>query len=547
MKYHLGYSADLTTPSGHPIHLSLCFNPSHLEFVNPVATGRLRAKQDRVQDAARERGMVVLIHGDAAFAGEGVVQETLNLSQLAGYRTGGTLHVIVNNQIGFTTLPEEGRSTPYATDVARMLQVPIFHVNGEDPEAVAQVVRLALEFRRQFQRDVVIDIYCYRRHGHNEGDEPAFTQPQLYREIAQAQAGARALPRRAGRPRARDPRGSGGHRPADARAAGGGAGQGPERRQEARGRRGGAASGRAIVAGPTTPSPRVETGADRARLSQVLRVDRHAAAGVSPASQDQARARASRPAWRGASGRSTGRPRRPRRSARWRSRDTACASPARTAPAARSASGTRCCTTWRTGSTYTPLEHLAPAQAPVELINSPLSEAGVLGFEYGYSLDWPDGLVMWEAQFGDFVNAAQVIIDQFLASGEEKWRRLSGLVLLLPHGLEGMGPEHSSARLERFLDLAAEDNIQVVYPSTPAQYFHCLRRQVLRPWRKPLVVMTPKSLLRHPACVSPLEDLARGTFRARDPRPLDRSARRRSACFSARERSTTNWSRSARL
>ena len=510
VKYHLGYSTDVTTASSHPIHLSLCYNPSHLEFVNPVATGRLRAKQDRVGDEARERGMVVLIHGDAAFAGEGVVQEVLNMSQLAGYRVGGTLHVIVNNQIGFTTLPEEGRSTPYATDVARMLQVPIFHVNGEDPEAVAYVVRLSLEFRRQFQRDAVIDLYGYRRYGHNEGDEPAFTQPELYREIAK---------RRPVHELYRDELVGQGRITADEAEA-------IARRMRDRleeelskarngdketpiGHPGGLWT--SYKGGPDAAVPEVETGVERARLSSVLESLAALPDGFHPHPKIKRglelrlqQARGEKPLdWATAEAAAFGTLALEGYRVRLSGQDSARGTFSQRHAVLHDV---------KDGQIYVPLQHLEPKQAPVEIINSPLSEAGVLGFEYGYSIEWPNGLVLWEAQFGDFANAAQVIIDQFLASGEEKWRRLSGLTLLLPHGLEGMGSEHSSARIERFLDLAAKDNIQVVYPSTPAQYFHCLRRQVIRPWRKPLIVMTPKSLLRHPACVSPLDDLARGKF-----------------------------------
>ena len=418
VKYHLGYSANLTTTSGHPIHLSLCYNPSHLEYVNPVATGRLRAKQDRVQDAARERGMVVLIHGDAAFAGEGVVQETLNMSQLAGYRTGGTLHVIVNNQIGFTTLPEEGRSTPYATDVARMLQVPIFHVNGEDPEAVAYVVRLSLEFRRQFQRDVVIDLYGYRRHGHNEGDEPAFTQPKLYREIAKRKP-VHELYRdelvAQGRVTLEEAEGIG-RRMRDRLEA--------ELAKARNGDKKPAVEEAAGVwtsyrGGPDDAVAESETGADRARLSQVLQ----SIATLPPEFHPHPKikrglelrvqqARGERPLdWATAEAAAFGTLALEGYRVRLSGQDSARGTFSQRHAVLHDVEN---------GSTYTPLEHLAPAQAPVELINSPLSEAGVLGFEYGYSIEWPDGLVMWEAQFGDFMNAAQVIIDQFLASGEDE-------------------------------------------------------------------------------------------------------------------------------
>jgi len=525
VKHHLGYSSDFNTAAGRTVHLSLCFNPSHLEFVNPVALGRLRAKQDRLGDAERGRyGMAILIHGDAAFAGEGIVQETLNLSQLDAYSTGGTLHVIVNNQIGFTTPPEEGRSSTYATDLAKMLQIPIFHVNGEDPEAVGQVVRLAMDFRRTFQRDVIIDMYCYRRYGHSEGDEPTFTQPLMYREISKHKSVREGylehLLRLGGVTRGE----------ADAIAA--------QRREhleqelsasrnaESRPRFdgfGGIWAG--YVGGPESDVPDVETSVDRQRLASLLesltrlpgdfhphpKIERglarrlEMARGERPVDFSAAEALAfASLAAEGFRVRLSGQ------------------------DAARGTFSQRHAVLhdYEDGRTYVPLEHLQPDQAPVEIYNSPLSEAGVLGFEYGYSLDCPGGLVLWEAQFGDFCNAAQVIIDQFITSAEDKWERLSGIVLLLPHGLEGQGPEHASARLERFLQLAAQDNIQIVCPTTPAQYFHVLRRQVLRRWRKPLVVMTPKSLLRHPKAVSSLDDLAEGGFRRVIPDPQDVPAER---------------------
>ena len=510
VKYHLGHSADWTTSSGKKVHLSLCFNPSHLEYVNTVAQGRTRAKQDRAHDLDRTRGMTLLIHGDAAFAGEGAVQETLNLSQLEGYRIGGTLHVVINNQLGFTTPPGDGRSSQYATDVAKMLQIPIFHVNGEDPEAVAQVVRLAMDFRSQFRRDVVIDMYSYRRRGHNEGDEPSFTQPLMYKAIERRQSVRDGyldyLLNLEGVSR----------QEADAIAT--------QRRErldqelsEARSDdyvvTNDALQGiwRGYIGGPESEVPEVATGVDQATLVGLLLAQAQVPEGFRLHSKlkrilqnRQEMAADARPL-------------------DWATAESlAFASCAAEGYRVRltgqdSARGTfsqrhAVLHDVETGETYTPLENLGCAQAPVEIFNSPLSETGVLGFEYGYSLDCPDGLIMWEAQFGDFVNSAQVIIDQFIASAEDKWRRLSGVVLLLPHGFEGMGPEHSSARLERFLTLAAEDNIQIANPTTPAQYFHCLRRQVVRSWRKPLVMMTPKSLLRHPAVVSPLEQLVNGRF-----------------------------------
>jgi len=510
VKYHLGYSSDWETAERQRVHLSLCFNPSHLEFVNPVAVGRLRAKQDRVGDTERERGMTILIHGDAAFIGEGVVQETLNLSELPGYRVGGTLHVIVNNQIGFTTGPNDGRSSVYASDVAKMLQVPIFHVNGEDPEAVAQVVRLALDFRLEFARDVVIDMYCYRKHGHNEGDEPAFTQPLLYAAIRKRKGVREAYLERLlqlGKVTQEDA-----DRIAQARR------ELLEEELSAARREDYTPSYQAFeglwtdyVGGKDEDVPEVETGVPRERLAELLEALAVFPDDFKPHPKLE-RALKLRP--------EMGKGERP---LDWAAGE-ALAFATLVTEGARvrltgqdSVRGTfshRHAALYdvRTGRPYMPLQHLSKEQAPIEIYNSPLSETGVLGFEYGYSLDYPDGLVVWEAQYGDFVNAGQVIIDQFIASSEEKWRRLSGLVMLLPHGFEGSGPEHSSARLERFLQLCAEDNMQVVNPTTPAQVFHLLRRQVRRPWRKPLVVMSPKSLLRHPKAVSSLDELTRGGF-----------------------------------
>ncbi|NGZ08438.1 MAG: 2-oxoglutarate dehydrogenase E1 component [Nitrospira sp. LK70] len=511
VKYHLGHSRDWVTASGRTVHLSLCFNPSHLEFVNPVALGRLRAKQDRAGDQTRARRTALLIHGDASFAGEGVVQESLNLSRLEGYRTGGTLHVVVNNQIGFTTPPREGRSSFYATDVAKMLQIPIFHVNGEDSEAVTRVVRLAMDFRRTFHSDVVIDMYCFRRRGHNEGDEPAFTQPLMYGvidkrrplreyylghllrlgEVDRDEADRIALERRRELERDLTEARSHTYIPLREKSTGIWAGYhgGLDGDDEEVGT--GVERGRLVTLMETfTRLP--EGFHPHAKITQWLQRRREMATGTRPLDWSAGEALAfATLAVEGHRVRVSG-------------QDT---------PRGTFSQRHAILHDTEDGRRYVPLQHLAPDQAPVEIYNSPLSEAGVLGFEYGYSLDCPDGLVLWEGQFGDFVNAAQVIIDQFLVSAEEKWRRLSGLVLLLPHGFEGQGPEHSSARLERFLELAVNDNLQVVNPTTPAQYFHVLRRQVLRRWRKPLIVMTPKSLLRHPQAISTFEDLEQGRFR----------------------------------
>jgi 2-oxoglutarate dehydrogenase E1 component len=510
VKYHLGYSNDWITSSRRKVHLSLCFNPSHLEFVNPVALGRVRAKQDRAGDAKHERAMALLIHGDASFAGQGVIQETLNLSQLPAYATGGTLHVLVNNQIGFTTSPGEGRTTLYATSVAKMLGSPIFHVNGEDPEAVAECVRVAMDFRRTFKRDVIIDMYCYRRLGHNEGDEPSFTQPVLYRAIEQRKSVREGYLEHMLK--------LGGVTQEEADEIAKGRRELLERElSEARSETfrlmpdtlHGVWAG--YVGGPESSAADVDTGVPKEQLARLLEAqtkmpaDFHLHPKLNKALETRrAMAVGERPLdWSAAEALAFASIAADGFRVRMSGQDTE-----------RGTFSQRHATLhdYEDGREYVPLRNLGVKQAPVQIFNSPLSEVGVLGFEYGYSLDCPDGLVLWEAQFGDFVNVAQPILDQFITSAEDKWRRLSGLVLLLPHGFEGQGPEHSSARLERFLNSCAEDNMQVIYPSTPAQYFHALRRQVVRRWRKPLVVMTPKSLLRHPRSVSSLDECAAGQF-----------------------------------
>ncbi len=510
VKYHLGHSSDYVTASGKRVHLSLCFNPSHLEFVNPVVLGRCRAKQDRVGDVARCRKLGLLIHGDAAFAGEGIVQETLNLSQLDAYATGGTIHVVVNNQIGFTTPPSQGRSSTYATDVAKMLQIPIFHVNGEDPEAVAQVVRLAMDFRRTFFRDVVIDMYGYRRHGHNESDEPAFTQPLLYKAISERKSvrdgylehllKGKEVTREEADQITIDRREHLEHELSEARRSDyvrihdwlGGVWQGYQ-------------------GGPEADVPEVDTSVKGEILTELTKRLTEVPKDFAPHKKISRLLKQRREMGEG------------KRPFDWGGAEALCFASLVTQnvrvrltgqDVGRGTFSQRHAVLFdvETGRRYIPLCNLDPDQAPAEIYNSPLSEAGVVGFEYGYSLDWPDALVMWEAQFGDFVNAAQVIIDQFISSAEDKWKRLSGLTLLLPHGFEGQGPEHSSARIERFLLLAAEENMQIAQPTTPANYFHLLRRQVLRTWRKPLIVFTPKSLLRHPSAVSSLKDFEDGGF-----------------------------------
>jgi 2-oxoglutarate dehydrogenase E1 component len=527
VKYHLGHSADRETPDGVLVHLSLSFNPSHLEWINTVVQGRVRAKADRYHDFDRLRSLPVLIHGDAAFAGQGIIAEALNMSQLDAYRVGGTVHVVVNNQVGFTTTPRDARSTTYPTGPARMLQIPVLHVNGEDVEAVAQTVLLALDFRQRFRRDVVIDLWTYRRHGHNEGDEPAFTQPVMYRAIA-AKPSLRHV-------YAEQLEKEGVVTKDDVEAMARGYREKLEAAHQASAKRA-VEAGRSELSGfwkdvrwgsvGTTPPP--ETGVAREHLAEVAEglVQVPSAFHVHPKLAKLLEARAA-----------MGRGERP---VDWATAELlAFGSLALEGTRVRlvgqdSRRGTfsqrhAVYFDYESGAPYHPLSHLREGQGIVEIRDSLLSEAAALAFEYGYSLEMPDALTLWEAQFGDFVNAAQVVIDQFLSSAEAKWHRLSGLVLLLPHGMEGQGPEHSSARLERFLELSVDDNWRVVNPTTPAGYFHALRRQIASKFRKPLVVMSPKSLLRHPAAVSPLEDFTQGRFRpilpdprAGDPREITR-------------------------
>ncbi len=507
VKYHKGFSSDLRTPEGN-VHVALAFNPSHLEIVNPVVEGSVRARQERRGDTRGERILPMLVHGDAAFAGQGVVMETLQLSQARGFYTGGTLHVIVNNQVGFTISdPRDARSTIYCSDVAKMLEAPIFHVNADDPEAVVFVGRLALEYRMKFNKDVVIDLVCYRRHGHNEADEPAATQPEMYRVIRQhptarklyadrlmaegivSQAEVDEMVERyrqgldEGRPQARASLGMIGNKftvdwnkykqvdwnerlPTSVP---------PERL---------AALGERIVRVPQGFSL-------HPRVAQIMANRVKMLAGEQPLDWGCAETLAYAALLEDGfsvrlSGQDSGRGTFFHRHAVLHDQAT--------------------------DATYVPLEHILDHQPRFEVIDSVLSEEAVMGFEYGYSTTEPNALTIWEAQYGDFANGGQVVIDQFISSGEAKWGRVCGLTLFLPHGYEGAGPEHSSARLERFLQLCAEHNMQVCVPSTPAQMFHMLRRQMLRSFRKPLIVMTPKSLLRHELSVSALEDLTRGAF-----------------------------------
>lgn len=510
VKYHLGFSSDFVSAKGNAIHLSLTPNPSHLEAVDPVVEGRTRAKQHLFGDHDRKWGVPILIHGDAAFAGQGLVAETLNLSQLAGYKTGGTLHIIVNNQIGFTTSPADARSTMYCTDVAKMIQAPIFHVNGEDPEAAVYVTELALEFRQVFHRDVIIDLYCYRRHGHNEGDEPSFTQPLMYSQIKDrptlSEVYTETLIMRedfsAEETQAIDEEFQ-----AKLQAAQQDVKHNPPRRRGMRGF-GGRWQG---LTSRYSFAP-VATGVPRETLlaiTEILtRVPEHFT--LNPKIERLIEARRSdvekgRPIdWSLAEALAFGSLLLEGTPVRLTGQDSRRGTFSQRHSLLLDA---------RTGERYVPLNALCPDQTLLHIYDSLLSEAAVLGFEFGYSLDDPQTLVLWEAQFGDFANGAQVIIDQFIVCSESKWQRDSGLVMLLPHGYEGQGPEHSSARVERFLQMCAEDNIQVGNPTTPAQYFHVLRRQMKRNFRKPLVLLTPKSLLRHKEAVSPVEEFVSGHFR----------------------------------
>jgi 2-oxoglutarate dehydrogenase E1 component len=508
VKYHLGYSADYTTQAGKKVHLSLAFNPSHLEAIYPVLEGRVRARQDRMGDTLRERSLALVLHGDAAFAGQGVVAECLNYSDLDGYTTGGTIHVIVNNQVGFTTNPDEARSTLYATGIARMLDVPIFHVNGEEPESVAQVVRLAVEFRYRFKRDAVIDLYCYRKYGHNEGDEPRFTQPVMYQAIDSRQSVRESYVASlitAGLVTNEDAQKIETDRKLELEAhlATASASGGLKRNDK------GDLWNR-YHGGLERDSQDAHTGVDKSVLLDLAQKLVTLPADFEPLSklvrgkgvlaQRQKMAAGTIPIdWGFAENLAFASLLLEGHRVRVSGQDSA-----------RGTFNQRHAVYYdaRDGRPWSPLHHLAPNQAPFEVRNSPLSEYGVLGFDYGYSLDAPDALVCWEAQYGDFANGAQVIIDQYLSSAEDKWDRLCGMVVLLPHGFEGQGPEHSSARLERYLNMSAEDNWQVCNVTTAAQYFHVLRRQLVRPFRKPLILMTPKSLLKRDEAASTFDDLA---------------------------------------
>jgi 2-oxoglutarate dehydrogenase E1 component len=506
VKYHLGASSDREFDDNR-VHLSLTANPSHLEIVDPVVLGKVRAKQDQLDDKERKEVLPLLLHGDAAFAGQGVVAECLGLSGLRGHRTGGSLHFIVNNQIGFTTAPRFSRSSPYPSDVAKMIDAPIFHVNGDDPEAVVYVAKVATEYRQRFGKPVVIDMFCYRRHGHNEADEPAFTQPLMYQRIGEhpsvVQIYSKRLIEEGLLTREEVDRMQAGFRSFLEEEFAAGEAYRPNRADWLDGKWSG-------IGHAEEGARRGVTGVDLDLLKEVGRKITSFPKTFTP-HKTVARIMA----------------------ARRKMIDEGVGLDWATAEAL--AFGTLLVEGYRVRLSgqdsergtfsqrhavlmdqvnekkYTPLKHISKEQAPFEVINSMLSEEAVLGFEYGYSLAEPNALVLWEAQFGDFANGAQVVIDQFISSGERKWLRMSGLVLLLPHGYEGQGPEHSSARLERYLQLCAEDNWQIANCTTPANYFHILRRQLHRQFRKPLVLMTPKSLLRHKRVVSSLAQLGPDT------------------------------------
>ena len=512
VKYHLGYRTVRRLENGAEVEIRLAANPSHLEAVNPVVEGTARARQRMRGDTeTRRKVLPLLIHGDAAFAGQGMVAETLNMSQLHGYGTGGTIHVVVNNQIGFTTLPEDARSSMYATDIAKMIEAPIFHVNGDDPLAVEFVTELALDFRQEFRRDAVIDMYCYRRYGHNEGDEPSFTQPNLYAKIQKRPPVAQLF-----RKELTDAGKLSEEEAASLEAE-------FEMRlelvlQEVKSIEAEEATDKArfqestAVFQPHYTSECQPTAISSEMLKQIVdgltRVpeDFEVIPKIKKTVLDRRREifEAGGPyEWHYAEALAFGSLLLEGTPVRLSGQDSR-----------RGTFSTRHSFIYdaKTGRPYMPLLHLAPDQARICIYNSLLSEAAVLGFDYGYSLDYPNMLCLWEAQFGDFANGAQVIIDQFIVPAESKWQRPSGIVLLLPHGYEGQGPEHSSARLERFLQACAEDNIQVCNVTTSAQYFHLLRRQMKRDFVKPLVIMTPKSLLRAEHASSRAEDFTDGAF-----------------------------------
>ena len=505
VKYHLGFSADVKTPNGG-VHVALAFNPSHLEIVNPVVTGSVHARQTRRRDTMHTQSLAVLIHGDAALAGQGVNMELFNMSQARGFKIGGSMHIVINNQVGFTTSnPQDARSTMYCTDLAKMVNAPVFHVNGDDPEAVIAVTRLAYDFRKQFRRDVVIDLVCYRRHGHNEADEPAATQPVMYKVIRQLPTTRDLYQQKLVKEGVLAEGDAQKQFEAYRERLEAGA---PMTELDLSPTRDGHVDWARFIGGKlSTP---IDTTVAKAKLQELcskiltLPADITLQARVAKIYDDRRKM---------ASG---------EQPADWGfAENLAYATLIDAGSDMRlvgqdSGRGTffhrhAVLHDQQDGHTYMPLATLRDG-ADVEVIDSLLSEEAVMAFEYGHSTTDPDTLNIWEGQFGDFANGAQVVIDQFISSGEAKWNRLCGLVLLLPHGYEGAGPEHSSARLERFLQMCAMENMQVCVPTTPAQDFHMIRRQMLRPVRKPLIVMTPKSLLRHKLAVSSLDELANGSF-----------------------------------
>jgi 2-oxoglutarate dehydrogenase E1 component len=504
VKYHMGATGEYVTRNGKKIHIHLVSNPSHLEAVNPVTVGRTRAKQDRYGEGGKATYLPLLVHGDAAFAGQGITAETLNFADLPGYTVGGTVHVIVNNQLGFTTNAREEHSARFSAQLARRQAIPIFHVNGEDVDAVMRIARIAAEYRYKFGTDLVVDLIGYRRHGHSEVDDPTVTQPLMYKAIKEHPPLYQIYARQIGVENIADRVGT------------------IKSEYEAAQKSGTEFTKKQVLrelpkywndyfGGAYKPDYELSTGVSReelleltARLTaypegfhihpkvkKLLEQREEMGTGKKPVDYGMAEALAfASLVKQGIPVRLSGQD---SRRATFNQRHSVLIDT-------------------EDETEYVPLRHITQGQAACDIYNSPLSEAGVMGFEYGYSRDYPEALVLWEAQFGDFANVAQAMIDQFVCAGEDKWNLLSGLVLLLPHGYEGQGPEHSSARIERFLQLAARDNIQICQPSNAAQYFHLLRRQALRKWRKPLIVFTPKSMLRHPDALSPLEDLTQRKF-----------------------------------
>lgn len=528
VKYHLGYQTTRELPGGHKVEIRLAANPSHLEAVNPVVEGKARARQRILKDTVERKKVVpILVHGDAAFIGQGIVAETFNMSQLEGYRTGGTVHLVVNNQIGFTTLPADSRSTRYCTDIAKMIDAPVFHVNGEDPLTVVEVAQIALEFRQKFGRDVVVDIYCYRRHGHNETDEPAFTQPDLYNVIRHhplLSTKFAAETARLGTVSENEAAEIKARLIAKLEAALGEV----SKASNGKNKKNPLIGSTAIFQAPYSHEP-CNTAITKRTLDKIVKAITTAPEGFNVVQKIQRTVLDRRlQVWK------DGGP------YDWGLAEALAfgsllleGTPVRLSgqDSRRGTFSHRNSALYdeKTRERYIPLKHISPKQETFCVYNSPLSEYAVLGFDYGYSMDFPSMLCIWEAQFGDFSNGAQIIIDQFIASAESKWGRPSSIVMLLPHGFEGQGPEHSSARLERFLQLCAQENMQVCNLTTPAQYFHVLRRQIHRGYRKPLVIMTPKSLLRAEDASSRMEDFTNARFEeilddpsVKDPKKINR-------------------------